>query len=446
MNLKKKSVFTILTLAFPSIVENIMYVLLGVVDIYFVGKLGTEAIAGVGITNLTMNISIAFFLALGIGTTAFISRYAGQKDLEKLNMALHGTLKLSILIGLFWGLINLLFARNILELLGAKKDVLQYALPYFIAVAVPSVFLSVQITLASVLRGLGDTKTAMKIAGVSNLINVVLDYILIFGLFNFSGLGILGAGIATTTARIFSVSLLIKGIKIHDTLFQLSFESLLKPQKNFIKNLLNISLPAAAEKLIMRSGQVIYGSMIISIGTKAYAAHNIAGTIETFSYLPGMGFGVAAATLVGQSLGEKNKATAKQFAKDAYLLSAGFMVFLGLFFYIFAPSLAKLFTKDPLVVKQVVDVLRIIAFFQPFLAITLVITSALQGAGDTKFPMMTSLIGIWGIRVLGVYILCVKMDYGLTAVWSVYALDIFVRGCILMSRFLKGKWQDINLT
>ena len=211
------------------------------------------------------------------------------------------------------------------------------------------------------------------------------------------------------------------------------------------KTLTKISIPAAVERLIMRSGQLIYGGMIIKIGTEAYAAHNIAGTIETFSYLPGMGFGVAAATLVGQNFGKEDKDEAQRAGLMSYLMATLFMVIIGGMFYIFAPFLAGLFSEDPAVIDQVVRVLRIIALFQPFLAITLVTTAALQGAGDTKFPMYSSLLGIWGVRVVGVYILSIRMDYGLAGVWTAYAIDITLRGIILMIRFLKGKWKDIEI-
>lgn len=195
----------------------------------------------------------------------------------------------------------------------------------------------------------------------------------------------------------------------------------------------------------MRSGQIMYGGMIIRIGTEAYAAHNIAGTIESFSYLPGTGFSIAAAALVGQNLGRKDKNSQKM-AADAYFLSVILMVTLGAIFFIAAPFLASIFTEDLVVRDLVVKVLRIIALFQPFLAITLVMTAALQGAGDTKFPMYTSLIGIWGVRVLGLYILSIHFNFGLVGVWLAYALDITLRGIIILIRFLKGKWLDIDLT
>ncbi|NBG88162.1 MATE family efflux transporter [Isachenkonia alkalipeptolytica] len=442
---KETKIASIFLLAIPAIIENISQVMIGVVDVYFVGRLGTEAIAGVGVTNLTMNVYIAFFLALGIGTTAVVSRAIGGKNLKKAGHAVKQSVIMTGIIGGIFGILNLIFARRILLLLGAEEGVIAYAIPYFLAVAVPSVFLGLSMVLASALRGAGNTKSPMKIGIFANVVNAVLDYVLIFGIFNFGGLGILGAGLATTFSRILSVVLLVHTLNKEKGKIHVAFFEDWKLDLKMFKTLTKISIPAAVERLIMRSGQLIYGGMIIKIGTEAYAAHNIAGTIETFSYLPGMGFGVAAATLVGQNLGKEDKDEAQRAGLMSYLMATLFMVIIGGVFYIFAPFLAGLFSEDPAVIDQVVRVLRIIALFQPFLAITLVTTAALQGAGDTKFPMYSSLLGIWGVRVVGVYILSIRMDYGLAGVWTAYAIDITLRGIILMIRFLKGKWKDIEI-
>ncbi|MCQ4924427.1 MATE family efflux transporter [Tissierella carlieri] len=441
----KESIVAIVTLALPAMIENILQVLIGVVDTYFIGKIGTEAIAGVGITNLIMNIYIAFFLALGVGTTAIVSRNIGANNIENANNAVRQSIIMALGIGTIFGIINFIFSKDILLILGAEGRVIQYALPYFFSVAVPSVFLCLMMILSSSLRGAGDTKTPMKVAIVSNAINIVLDYILIFGIFNFNGLGILGAGIATTISRIFGVTLLLRKINSDKTKIHINILDKWHIDKDILKSITKIGLPAALEKLIMRFGQLLYGGMIIKIGTEAYAAHNIAGTIETFSYLPGMGFGVAAATLVGQSLGAKKTDEAQKYGLISYFLATGFMVAVGVVFYIFAPFLAGLFSEDLEVIDLVVKVLRIIALVQPFLCITLVITSALQGAGDTKFPMYSTFIGIWGVRVLGVYLLGIRLNWGLVGVWLAISIDIIVRGIILMILFMKGKWKEIKI-
>lgn len=435
----------IMALALPAMIENILQVLIGVVDTYFIGKIGTEAIAGVGVTNLIMNIYIAFFLALGVGTTAIVSRNIGANNIENANNAVRQSIIMALGIGTSFGIINFIFSKNILLILGAEERVIQYALPYFFSVAVPSVFLCLMMILSSGLRGAGDTKTPMKVAIISNVINIALDYILIFGIFNFNGLGILGAGIATTISRIVGVILLLKKINNDKTKIHINILDKWHIDKDILKSITKIGLPAALEKLIMRFGQLVYGGMIIKIGTEAYAAHNIAGTIETFSYLPGMGFGVAAATLVGQSLGAKKADEAQKYGLMSYFLATGFMVVVGTIFYIFAPLFAGLFSEDLEVIDLVVKVLRIIALVQPFLCITLVITSALQGAGDTRFPMYSTFIGIWGVRVLGVYLLGIKLSWGLVGVWLAISIDITTRGFILITRFVKGRWKEIKI-
>ncbi|MCQ1529967.1 MATE family efflux transporter [Lutispora saccharofermentans] len=439
----KKSCITIMALAFPAMIENILQVFIGVADTYFVGKIGTEAIAGVGVTNLIMNIYIVFFLALGVGTAAIVSRNIGAGNIENANNAVKQSFIMAFAIGIVFGIINLIFSRNILLFLGAEESVLEYALPYFFSVAVPSVFLCLMMVLSSALRGSGDTKTPMQISIVMNITNIVLDYILIFGIFNFNGLGILGAGIATTISRIIGFMLLMKKINSNNNVkIHMNLMDKWCIDKDILKSIAEIGLPAAFEKLFMRFGQLIYGGMIVKIGTEAYAAHNIAGTIETFSYLPGMGFGVAAATLVGQKLGANRKDMAQKLGFMSYLLSAGFMMIVGAVFYLFALPLAKIFSTDQEVIDMVVKVLRIIALVQPFVCSTLVITSALQGAGDTKFPMCSTLIGIWGFRVLGVYILGLKLKMGLVGVWLAISVDLIIRGIILMIRFMNGKWKD----
>lgn len=441
--ISKEHIAIIFSLALPAMIENILQVFIGVVDTYFVGKIGTEAIAAVGVTNLVMNIYIAFFTAIGVGTTAIVSRSAGARNKDILAETIKQSIILSGIIGLSFSLINLIFSKNILKLLGIETKVMNYSLPYFMAVAVPAVILSLMMVISSALRGTGDTKTPMKAVIISNIVNAVLDYILIFGLFNFKGLGILGAGLATTISRILGVIILLK--KLKKKYYNSNFYREWRIDKEIQYKLLKISTPSAIERLVMRIGQVVYGALIIKIGTTAYAAHNIAGNIETFSYMPAIGFAVAASTLVGQNLGAEKPEEAKQIGLLSNLLATVFMVLVGFIYYIFAPQLAGIFTKDTEVILQVTKVLRIIAFFQPFLCITLVITSALQGAGDTKFPMYSTFIGIWGIRVIGTYLLGIVWGLGLVGVWISYAFDIFVRSILLMIRFLKGRWMKIKI-
>lgn len=433
----KRSMENIFLLAIPIIIENILQTLLGTTDTYFAGKLADNAIAGIGVTNLIMNIFISFFTAISVGTTAIVSRNYGRKDFQNVNRSIIHSLFLGSGLGLIVGSICMIFHEPILRLSGADNEIIEYALPYYFVVAVPCIILCLQLILSSCLRSIKDTRTPMYVTGASNILNILLNIVFIN-----MGLGILGLGLATTLSRGVSTVILYLRLHSHDGNVKLSVCNLTKKE---FSSILEIGVPAGIEKLIMRIGQLVYNSMIISIGTAAYVAHNIAGNIESYSYIPAMGFGLAVCTMVGISLGENNILQAKKQAAVAYCISTGFMILIGLIFFIFAPQLAALFTDTNEIQNLVISVLRIIALFQPFTALVQIMTNALQGAGDTKFPMYSTFIGIWGIRIGIGYLLAIYFKLGLVGVWCAYVLDVTVRGLLLLGRFHKGKWQRIHL-
>lgn len=434
----KDNIITIFLLAIPVIIENILQTLLGTVDTYFAGQINDSAIAAISITNLIVNVFIAFYTAISIGTSAIISRNVGRCDFQEANATIKQSNILGIIIGISVGAINLIFYKPILMISGASNEILNYTVPYYMVVAVPSVFLCLSLILSSCLRATKDTSTPMIATGVANVLNIFLNYIFIK-----LGLGILGLGLATTISRIVNVLILLLKL-VNGSVIKLDLTNI-KINKDIINSIMRIGIPAGIEKLVMRLGQLVYNSMIISIGISAYVAHNIAGNIESYSYIPAMGFGIATATLVGISLGENNTEKAKNIVFLSDFIATIFMVCIGIIFFIFAPQFAMIFTDTKEVQEAVIRVLRLIALFQPFAAITQIFTSALQGAGDTKFPMYATLIGIWCGRVVVGYLLGVTFGLGLLGVWLGYALDITIRGIILLKRFLNGKWQKINI-
>lgn len=440
-----KDIKTITLLSLPVIIENILQVLLGTVDTFFASMLDENAIAGIGVTNLINNIFIAFFTAIGVGTTTIISRSIGAGRKEEANETIKQAIMLTTIISALIGVISYIFTIPFLKLLGAQNEMLEYAIPYYKLTVVPCVFLALSLILSSSLRSAKDTKSPMIATVIANICNIVLNYVLMFGIGDFSGLGIVGAAISTTVSRmIVVIILLIKLIK-GNMVLKLSIFEKWRLNKKIMYSITKIGIPAGIEKLIMRFGQLSYGKMIISIGPSAYIAHNIAGTIENYSYLPALGLGVGAAALVGNCLGNKEFKKAKRFGVLANVLSTVLMIIMGIIFYIGAPCFAGAFTDDVEIKKLVVSVLRIVAFMQPALSVTIVISSALQGAGDTKFPMYTTILGIWGIRVCFGYLFAIRYNLGLVGIWLAYALDISIRAVLIFIRYMKGKWEKIEI-
>lgn len=435
----KNNIIIITTLAIPVIIENILQTLLGTVDTYFAGQINDNAIAAIGVTNLIMNVFIVFFTAISVGTSAVVARSFGSGDMNKVKEATTQSVFLGIIISVVIGMINILFYEPILKVCRATQEILEFTIPYYLVVAVPMMFLCLSLILSSCLRSVKNTKTPMIATVFANVLNIILNIIFIK-----MNMGIIGLGLATTISRFINVVILLIKLKISNIDIKLNKE-LLKSGSDTLSTIIKIGAPAGMEKLIMRLGQLVYNSMIISIGVSAYVAHNIAGNIESYTYIPALGFGVATATLVGITLGEGDSKKSEEIVYLADVITTICMVAIGILLFIFAPQIVKLFTNTTEVQIMVVNVLRLIALFQCFIAITQIFTSALQGVGDTKFPMYATLIGIWGVRVGIGYFLGLVMNLGLFGVWIAYALDITVRAFLLMIRFNYGKWKSIKI-
>lgn len=426
----RQKIGVILSLAVPAMIENILQTVVGFVDTLFVSKLGLVEVTAVGVANAVLAVYIAIFMALGVGTSALIAKNVGAGDLERAkSVAKQSTLMASI-AGLLFGVITLFFAEPLLRVMGAEPRVLDVAVDYFQIVAVPSIFISLMFVLGSILRASGDTKTPMKVSWYINILHIFLDYVLIFGIWKFSGLGVRGAAFATVIVRLVGTLALYNRIQKSNLAFSWKQSS-----GEFTSPLLKLSGPAAAERLIMRLGQVLYFGLIVRIGTETYAAHTIAGNIETFSYMPGYGLAVAATTLVGQHLGANRRKDAHRFGMLTTLVAVVFMSFIGVLLFFFSPWFATWFTSDQSVIQMVTTALRIDAFAQPALAVGLVLAGALQGAGDTKSPMYSTAIGMWLVRVVGVYVLGIQLQMGIAGVWLSIAIDLFIRAIYLFYRF-----------
>lgn len=426
----KKRIFN---LAIPSIIENILQIMLSTVDTYFVASIGGLAISAVGLNTLISNLYLTFFIAIGTGVSILTARADGEDNKIKVNRTIENGLLLTFVLILLSLIFNLASKGWLLRFLAKEENLIKQTSIYFNAVILPIGSLCMMTVLSSIIKSLNDTKTPMYTVMFINIINIILDYVLIIGIGSFSGIGILGAGIATSISRFIGCLILIYKLnKKTNFLNGLQFKF-----RKGIKEMIHYAIPVGGEKLAMRIGQLIYGSLIVTMGIKHYTGHNIAGTIEAYSYLPGMGFGIAAFTLIGHSIGSGDFTSIRKAGLISFKYSTLFMVMIGILFYAFAPQFAGIFTNDQEVIRLVTIVLRIIAFLQPFLCSSQVIASSLQALGDVKFPFFLTLFGIYIIRLLGSYILGIYFELGLIGVWISYGFDITIRGTILFIRFFK---------
>lgn len=435
----KKNMYwkALILLAIPTIIENILQSMVGFIDSLFISKLGLSAVAAVGISNAILQIYFAVFLAIGTASTVVVARYIGAKKGDKVSQVIAQSIILTSVVGLLFGMLSFFFSKQLLSVMGASQDVIKVGASYFRIIATPSILISMMYTVGAILRGSGDTKTPMRVGIIMNVVHIILDYVLIFGVF-FDGLGIEGAAIATVCARLFGSSLLLHH------LYKKGYVSFaLEAWKIRIEDmfaLVKLGVPSALERLFMRFGQIIYFGMIIRMGTEVYAAHTLAGNFTIFSSVVGTGLATATTTLVGKSLGAKDIETAKKYSHSSVIVTSIIMVMGMIMISATAPLTAHVFTSNKMVIGLIVMVLWIDTVAQPATATVNTLTAVIQAGGDTKFPMYVTAFGIWALRTVGVYILGVYFGFGLVGVWISIALDNYARAIILFSRYRSNRW------
>lgn len=418
----------------------------GIIDTAMVGRLGAAALAAVGLGAQLMHASIAVFGAVTTGTTALVARFIGAGDPD--NAA--NTARQSLLFGgglaaVVGGLL-LLFAPQVLRVLfgGADQEVLEWAAVYVRVIALALVPQFILIVVNGILRGSGDTRTPMYIMALVNATNVVLNYILIFGVGPFPRLGITGAAIATAVAHVVggvtALSILLssrKGIK-------LDLRKSLRLDLASLRRVLNIGIPAGLEQVMMQTAQIAYTMIVSSLGTVAYAAHRVALNAESLSFMPGFGFALAATTFVGQGLGARDPALAERSGREAARMAMSVMSTMGIIFFLFPGFFVSFFTDDPAVIDTAAQVLRIVAIGQPFLAWTMVYAGGLRGAGDTRTVLLITATSVFVTRIGLAYTL-VRLGLGLNGAWIAMVIDLIVRGSVLKYRFAKGAWKYVRI-
>lgn len=436
----------ILRLAWPAIVENLLHTMVGIVDTAMVGRLGAAALASVGLGNQINQLGLTIFSALATGSTALIARHIGAEEPDRAR----DVARQSLVLGLFVsGTVMLLFlsmARGLLGLLfkSAEAAVLDTAAAYVRIVSLAMILNYFLIVINAVLRGAGDTKTPMRITALVNLINVVGNTVFIFGVGPFPALGVAGAAWGTAIAQVCGGVLALRVLFRNDVL-RIRLNDSFKPDLGIIRRIANIGVPAGVEQGMLRVGQLFYTMIISSLGTVAYAAHQVALNAESMSFMPGSGFGVAATTLVGQNLGAGRPDDAELAGKITRNVGMLVMSIMGVAFFLFPGPIVRIFSNDPEVVAQAVVCLRLVAIAQPSLAVWMILAGGLRGAGDTRAIMKMVMVGFMVVRVGLAYLLAIRLGLGLIGAWIAMVADLVLRSFMIQWRFGKGEWKLVRV-
>jgi len=440
---KKEFRKRILNLSGPALVEMFLVSLVGMIDMIMVGRLGPASITAVGLTNQPIFFIVAVFQALNVGTTALVARFVGAKRNDRAADVARQSFVLTLLAGGILGAVGYVSASWVIPAMGAEEEVISLGVGYMRMISLGLIFNAVAMSLSSSLRGAGDTKTPMKANLIANIVNVVGNYILIYGKLGFPRLGVLGAALATNISRIVACVLVLHVFFSGRFVLRLSLKDSYRPDFEILGRVLRVGLPTAIEQFILRGGQLAYVRIVASFGTTVFAAHQIGMNILSLSFMPGQAFAIAATTLVGQELGAKRPDLAEASALETRRLGMLVSGIMALIFIFFGRWVAMLYTNDETVIGLTSMVLKVIGVVQPAQSTQFILAGGLRGAGDTKWPLYSTFMGIWGVRVLTGYFFAIVLHMGLLGAWLGMALDQCTRSIIIYTRFKRGAWKKV---
>lgn len=431
-------------LAWPSILTFALESLVGLVDLLMVGRLGADAVAGVGVGTQILHAIDVIMIAVSTGTVALVARHIGAGEPREAERVVLQSLYVVGLIATVTAAVVFWYAPGILRLFGVEPAVLRAGTAFTrtIVFAVPSA--AVFVVIASALRGAGDTRTPLVVGALVNAINIAGNYVLIFGKLGLPALGVVGSALAsviafTVGATAFLVLVLRGGSVL--TLRHLGWA----PSVAVARRVFRIGAPTAAEQLFMQVGFMLYLAVAATYGTAAVAAYFIGVRILSLSFLPGFGFGAAASTLVGQNLGAQNANGAERSGWEANRLAMLFMSTGGIVVFVLARDIAQVFIDDPAVVSAAVLFIHALAAAQPLMAADFTLGGALRGAGDTRFPLLTVLVGFYGARLGFAYLAAFVLSLGLGWVWLALVGDYAARAALKAWRFRSGRWKTVRV-
>jgi putative MATE family efflux protein len=421
-------------LAGPVIGENFLETLLGVVDTLLVAGLGAVAIAGVGSALQVMFFLISVLSALAIGSAVLVAQAVGASDTARAGRLARQSLLWSVLFSIPLTVTGFLLSGPIIGLFGLEPQVAQIGVQY-LQVTMGTVVVLVGLFIGGgVLRGAGDARTPLRVTALANLLNVGLAYGLIYGHFGLPALGAVGSAWATFIARSFALVLMLTALWRGRNGVSISGRGGWRPNFAIARQVLTIGIPAAMEQVLVSSGFLVLALVVARLGTDVLAAQRITFNALSLSFLPGIGFGIAATALVGQSVGARRIAEGGAAARVATTWAVIWMsAFAGLLI-IFAPQVFHLFTSDAAVIAAGVPGLRVLALTQPFWAVLFVQSGGLRGTGNTRFPLMVTGSGVW-ISVGLAFALIETIGGGLVSVWAAFLVLAPVMALLVWRRF-----------
>jgi len=426
----------IFTLALPIMASNLIQTIYDITDTYFVGKLAGNEVAAIQLVGSIIFMMISFGLGMALATSSIIAQYIGSGQKGKAEKAAGQVVSLLFVLSFIIGIAGYFISPFIIRWMGATGMLYQNAVDYLSIMFLGMPFMFMTFSFNAIKQGQGDTIRPMIVSALSVTLNIILDPIFIFVL----GKGIKGAAIATVIARGIFAIISISTVFSKNQGFVVSFKDL-KPDFNYAKKIISIGIPSSLGQSMQSLGFVILNVFLISFGDEILTSFAIGNRINSIVMMPAMGIGSALATIVGQNLGANNIPRAKEAIKKSVIFSTTILVIGGGMMFPFAEKLVMQFTKDPYVIANGTEYLRMIIISVPLMGIFQILIGIFQGSGHTVSAMIIMMGRLWGIRIPVIYFLSKSANFRPSYVWYVMVISNFIICIIGFIIYLKGNWQ-----
>jgi len=440
--LTRRDVWFFLSIMLPALVELILSQVFSMVDTIMLGRLpdSAEILTAVGLTASPINLVVCVVTAFCIGTTATVAVFTGAGKPERARSASRQSLMLLSAAGIVLTVVCVACAEPIIRFAGARDDTIVQAVTYYRLIAAGFFFQSVTISVTASLRGVGITRIPMLYNLAAAFLNVILNYVLIYGKLGFPAMGIAGAALATTLSKIVAFLAAVVIMFCLKTPVSVQKGDSFRPDIPILKRILKIGITSGMEQVILQSGAVLSTKILSIIPTVDFAAYQIASNVEGIAWQPGSACCTAATTCMGQALGEGRIDKAKAMTRMIYLTALSMSGLMVLLFLFGGHTIASVYTPDQDVVRTAARIMIVCAAALPGVSTHQTIAGALRGAGDTKTPMIASLCSLWIFRVALSFLLVRVLGFGVLAMRICVTLDQLVRASINLIRYCRGRW------
>lgn len=447
---KKALLKDIILIAWPSLVELLLTQLTSMADQVMVGRLpgleGIQALSAVGLATQPKFLLMTMIMSLNVGATAVIARFRGQQNQEKARQAMRQMMLLNIVVGTLFMCLGLMFAPQLIRLMsgtGVSDETYQAAIRYLNIQLIGFIPLALTSTVTASLRGIGDSRIPMLYNTVANVVNLILNYIMIYGKLGCPAMGVDGASWATIIGQTVACVIALTVVCSGKHYLHFEFRKIFQADMQSMKDVVNIGIPAMVEQLFMRAGVMIFTRAVAGLGDTLYATHQICMSVQALSFMMGQAFAASATTLMGQSLGKRREDMASIYMYYTRAVGLVSSVVLGVLIAIFNKTIVGFYNTSPEVIAAGGGIMLLIAVSQPLQATQFIVSGGLRGAGDTKYTAFVVMITTLGVRSILAVLLVTILEWGLWGAWIALMLDQVLRTVLMVSRYNTAKWVTI---